>query len=553
MSTSNYTGQCVVVFGAASLQQYIFQSNRLKENIGASYLAKRCLEGDLIATIRQLRYPVYTASWDMYKNMARDVHENAGFLRPQSQIIGLNSWRKPVELIYVGGGNAALLFKNRDIAEEIVKFWSRRLLKSAPGLRVIVGYGEVKDLLAPAYRTALEDLTRCEEALPFGATLAGLPVVRNCISTGLAASRQSREPYETDQWISEPASRKRDAVDRNDTTVEINSVLNEGQKFALQPEKDLGGSEGQSYVAVVHADGNGMGKLLNQVIDEPQGEEQFLHNLRAFSASVSHQSLQALLATLQHFQNKLPKLKADLTVNTANVFPIRPIVFGGDDLTFVCDGRLGLYLAAYYLREFTERKIMVLGKPEYVDACAGVAIVPTKFPFAQAYGFADELCGLAKTYRRDEKNSRGSWLDFQIIQAGITSSIATLRETQYRSLEGGHQLDNRPYEVLKKKTEKPQGWDAFEQIIQGFKSKKWPRSRAKGLIQALAQGPIVTKQFVEAAKWRNIELPRHNGMVPTTYDTGWINENRTPYFDPLEALDFYITIDTKDANEEEQT
>ena len=40
MSTSLYNGQCIVVLGTVSLQRYIFQSNRLKENIGASYLVK---------------------------------------------------------------------------------------------------------------------------------------------------------------------------------------------------------------------------------------------------------------------------------------------------------------------------------------------------------------------------------------------------------------------------------------------------------------------------------------------------------------------------------
>ena len=538
MSTSTYIGQCVVVFSAASLQQYIFQSNRLKENIGASSLAKRCLEEDLIEAIQLSENSVSVTGWKTYTNSVSNTCDSLP--EPEIPI----DPKINVNLIYVGGGNAALLCQNRKIADKIVKVWSRKLIDTAPGLRVIVGYGEVKDSLAAAYRTALENLTHCEEALPYGATLATLPVVRNCTSTGLAASRQSTERYETNQWIAEQAYRKRQAADRYDTTSEIKSALKRGQRFALQPEKDLGGSEGQSYIALVHADGNGMGELLNKVIDESQNEDEFLHNLRAFSASVSHQSLQALLATLQHFQKVLPKLKNDLAIDTTHIFPIRPIVFGGDDLTFVCDGRVGLHLAAHYLREFAKRKIMVLREPKYVDACAGVAIVPTKFPFAQAYGFADELCGLAKAHRRDINYSEGNWLDFQIIQAGVTGSIRSLRETQYRSLEGGHTLYDRPYDVAKTETDPPKGWDAFEKLLNGFKSDDWPRSRAKGLMHALTQGPAVTKQVVEAAKWRKIELPRYKDMLSTIYETGWTTTTppTTPYFDPLEALDFYIQI-----------
>ena len=535
MSTSCYTGQCVAVFGAASLQRYIFQSNRLKENVGASYLAKRCLEEYLIETIQQSHISMATNAWDTYKiGMSAEC---SGIPQPKVPM----DMSVDVNLIYVGGGNAALLCKNRDIANEVVKAWSCKLLKKAPELRVVVGYGMVEVSLAKAYRNALEDVVRCEEALPFGAFLGSLPVVRTCISTGFPASVPSKEPYETDQWISQTTDHKREAAE-NSITDKLKLVLKEGQRFAIRPEDELGGSEGQSYIAVVHADGNGMGGHLNEVIDAPQGDDEFLHNLRAFSASVSHQSLRALIATLLYLQEALPRLRNNLAVDASEIFPLRPIIYGGDDLTFVCDGRLGLDLSSYYLREFAKGKIWVLGEHQSVDACAGVAIVPTKFPFAQAYSFADELCGLAKVHRleknKDTEEKSGSWLDFQIIQEGATQSIAALRDTQYRSFEG-QELHQRPYQV-------PGNWDDFTTILQGFQSQQWPRSRAKGLLHALTQGPTATKRFIEGVQWRGIKLPRLENMLPSTRATGWTTTDTTPYFDPLEALDVYITIDDEE-------
>ena len=120
-----------------------------------------------------------------------------------------------------------------------------------------------------------------------------------------------------------------------------------------------------------------MGERLNKVIDEASKDDaQFLHHLRAFSASVSHLSKCALNETLQYLQDALP---LEPLYHHENVFPLRPIVYGGDDLTFVCDGRLGLDLAARYLQAFSKDTIRVLGQDESVDACAGVAIVPTNF------------------------------------------------------------------------------------------------------------------------------------------------------------------------------
>ena len=518
--------QCIAVFGTVSIQRYIFQSNRLKENIGASYLAKHWFDSGLIEAIQQTKT---RSVWDAYI-------DNPSMSPPDISI----DLSKDVNVIYIGGGNAALLCKSREIANKVVRTWSRALLEEAPGLRVAVGYGEVEGSLAAAYRAALNDLNCCEEALPFGAALGSLPVVRTCAPTGLPASVFSREDNDQNEWISQSASSKRKQVGtvkrpgraQNDIRDEFKSVLEDEQRFAIELDK-LGGSEGESYIAVVHADGNGMGEHLMKVVNDTQENDGFLHHIRAFSASVSHLSQRVLEETLRYFQEVLP-IKG--LRHFKNIFPFRPIVYGGDDLTFVCDGRVGLHLAAYYLQEFAKGKISVLSEREAVDACAGVAIVPTKFPFAQAYSFADALCGLAKTHRREKGGASGSWLDFQIIQEGVTQSIAPLRDTQYRSFEG-QTLHQRPYQI-------PGSWDNFTAILQRFQSQRWPRSRAKGLLHALTQGPTATKRFIDGTQWRNVTLPDVSGIDANAKSKGWTggsaSDQTTPYFDPLEALDFYF-------------
>ena len=531
MSTSLYTGQCIVVLGTASLQRYIFQSNRLKENIGASFLVKYWLDEGLVEAIRQ-GCTIDTTTWCAYE-------ANPSMSPPEKPV----DTTKDVNLIYIGGGNAALLCKNQDIAKNNVKTWSRKLLENAPGLRVAVGYADVKNALAKAYRGALDDLAKYEEALPFGATLHGLPVVRTCTTTGLPASVPSKEENNEEEWISQSAASKRNQVGTKDNPGpaqnaifdQFGSVLKEEQHFAIELDK-LGGRKGESHIAVVHADGNGMGKHLIDVVNSEGDDADFLHHIRAFSASVSRLSQNALKETLQYLQKSLPRLEGDLSLEDEKIFPLRPIVYGGDDLTFVCDGRLGLDLAAFYLKEFSMGKIRVLSKDILIDACAGVAIVPTKFPFARAYHFAEELCGLTKSYRR-ERNLTGSWLDFQIIPEGITRSFSALRAAQYRSLEG-QTLHQRPYQV-------PEKWDAFVAILQELQS-KWPRSRAKGLLQAITQGTAATQRFIEGAQWRDMKLPDIQGMDENAKKTGWTggdsSNSTTPYFDPLEALDFYLEV-----------
>jgi len=520
MPSSLYMDQCITVVGTVSLQQYIFRSNRLKENIGASYLVTYWLDQGLIDTLRNEEFLIETSAWEAYK---------AG-VAPAAPAGATTDG----EVIYVGGGNAALLFQTRERAQQAIGIWSKKVLEEATGLRVAVGYGEVKTSLVAAYKEALRDLEACENGLPFGASLLALPVVRTCTSTGLPAVTQSDEEGD---WISREASSKRKQVGmeyqpgpaQQSIAQAFRTTLAAPERFAVQLD-ELGGREGESHIAVVHADGNGVGKLLTTVVARDTVDDAaFLHDVREFSASVARLAFTA-------FQQTLRRLKSALSLDRLTIrqpiFPIRPIVYGGDDLTFVCDGRLGLELAAVYLQEFAQGKITVAGAPQAIDACAGVAIVPTKFPFARAYAFAEELCTLAKK-KRQERKQDGSWLDFHISLEGATGSIDEVRQHQYRTLTG-QQLYQRPYNVL-------EDWGTFVNILRHFRT--WPRSRAKGLLQALVQGPGATQRFVAGAHWRQYMLPNPRGIDANASREGWTGggaQSTTPYFDPLEALDFYL-------------
>ena len=530
--------KCIVVLGTVSVQRYIFQSNRLKEIVGASYLAKHWFDDGLIQAIEQTVNTLDKDAWKTYKRdpsiAQADVNENTD---------------ADVRIIYIGGGNAALLCKDKNTAVQVVEKWSYEILKDAPGLRVSVGYGEVDSTYYEAYQKARKQLNKCEEALPYGSKLGRLPIVRSCSTTGLPASPIEREGNISD-FVSKEAARKSEQVGTKENpgkaqkviAEEFKSVLKENLRFALDFNTELGGGDGHSYMAVVHADGNGMGDILKNAVKDTD-KNQFLHFIRRFSASVSMLSKNAFEKTLLHFQNKL-KLPLKGIKEKDNIFPLRPIVYGGDDLTFVCDGRVGLHLTQHYLQEFTKDKILVGDGDRNIDACAGVAIVHTKFPIAQAYSLAEELCANAKSERRKPVNQEGSWMDFQIAQAGVTGSVDTIRNVQYRSLTG-QQLHQRPYQV-------PEKWDTVVEILREFQSDKWPRSRAKSLMQVLTKGPAETERFVKAAKWRKISLPESDDD-----QTGWSGGDdedcTTPYFDPLEILDFYLKeLSTKESQNNQE-
>ena len=185
----------------------------------------------------------------------------------------------------------------------------------------------------------------------------------------------------------------------------------------------LGEREESSYLAVVHTDGNRMGERIqfyvNQFVDD---DMEFISAQRKFSVKVQEaahaalvSSVGLLLAPKNLAWDKISErnriggeggVPVPIDRDGVERLPFRPIVFGGDDVTFVCEGRLGLPLAAHYLSRLAAETLPD-GEPLY--ARVGVAIVKTYYPFARAYELADELSSCSQTTdRRDRRQDAAS-------------------------------------------------------------------------------------------------------------------------------------------------
>jgi hypothetical protein len=505
--------ETITLLSTASIQDYIFRSNRLKENIGASWIVKNAIE----------QYP------------------------------------QGGRVLYVGGGNAALLFDSKPLAIQAVQAWSRKLVEDYPGLRVVVAHEE-RGKRDHGYEPLAHTMTRARAALmqaenrpPFGCELGALPVVRECASTGLAASH-----WQDESWLSTEAASKRMAAEQanHEITDRYQNVL--GKKFAFPVELDkLGTEKGASQIAIIHADGDGIGKLVREQTQSIEDDNHYKTKLSDVSNAISQIANDALEKTLQDLVQALAALKEQgLTLAKCDLkdkhaggaefwFPLRPIVSGGDDLTFVCHGKLGMALASRYLRHFqTESgsRQVVLGQK--LSVSAGVLIMPQKFPFARGYRLAEELTASAKQMRKLQAGrDPASWLDFQILLEGSPGSLTRLRAgSRFKDANDEICLLRRPYQVGDHPTN---SWYEFEQIWQ--ECRQWPRSRAKRLLESLVRGRAETKNLLAQFRARDIGLnrpgPSGDSFVETCIggDSKALHKAHTSaYFDPLEALDFHV-------------
>ena len=99
-------------------------------------------------------------------------------------------------------------------------------------------------------------------------------------------------------------------------------------------------------IALLHADGNGLGQLLISLRDVLKDKDSYRSKLllRDFSEVINH-------ATVKAAQRATTWLFEQYNSTSANSYlPLRPIVLGGDDLTIL----VGASYALRYMEKFTE-------------------------------------------------------------------------------------------------------------------------------------------------------------------------------------------------------
>jgi len=220
--------------------------------------------------------------------------------------------------------------------------------------------------------------------------------------------------------------------------------------------------------------------------------------------------------------------------------PIRPILAAGDDITFVCEGRLGVYFAAKIMEYFEENQIGDLT----VTACAGVAICKTHYPFFKAYSLAEELIHQSKVAaklkeNRGDDDAIASWFHFLALPSGFNGDLEDVLESQFSThgkplLSGPYRLkgDNSLDTLLALKGHYLEG---KKYGTQSTKVPVWPRSKIMEMREAFRLDSITQTLFVKQAEARGLYLHEDQD---TLFSAGEDSPQHLIY-DMIELIDFY--------------
>jgi hypothetical protein len=505
----------LTIFDTSAIQSFIFASNRLRHNVAASYLVEQ-------VTGAWLRKALKSVCGDAVQFEADPARANRRIENPDHQLMA--------ELVYGGGGNAVLLFDTLPRAKAVTQHLTGQVLCEAPGLRLAVAHTAFNwdtDSLKEVYNATQQKLASAKSRAVPPIPMLGQSVSANCNYTDMPAVRAE---------IDSVTQNKRYFSAETNTKETNHSVAKAHLKKQFQSQLhdvvletdfgEFGESNEHGYMAVIHADGNGMGQRKKELIDNlklASENRELVGKLREFSHQINTAGLSAFREVVSEAVQRHGSSAQDKSL------PFAPVVYGGDDVTFVCDGYQGLHLGHRFLTAFAaacNQHALLRG----AQACAGVAIVNTHYPFARAYLMAADLCQNAKLRAREQD---GAYIDWHFAINGAVRSLAQIRNREFTVADGNLML--RPLAINPPKPEL-RSWAMFEQILAAFKKDPWrdKRNKLKALRNVLRQGPDATKQFRN--QFGLDALPKTLDDNYDSLNTGWFDD-WCVYFDAIEAMD----------------
>jgi hypothetical protein len=318
------------LYGASvqGIQEFIFATNRLQEIVGAS---------------------------EIVKSVAEEFEKNF----------------KPDEILLNAAGNIKAIFDSYEECQKVVLEFEKIVMQKAYGITIsqaVVKFdGEAKD-----YINELEKKLKTQRNRPSISLDSSLNIMKLNPSTAKPlvnkdsdkATQQKRDAYQ--KWLDEKPRNK-----------EFKSISN----F----------SNSKNKIAVIHADGNGLGQLIPN-----------------------------LKIPLSEFSKKLDDAtKKAFDDARDDSMDIREVVLGGDDVTVICNANNALEFTKRFLANFEKETSDAFGEKKRLTACAGIAYTNEKYPFHYAVNLAESLCSATKKHA---KNLNGNLAPSSLMFHNIQSS-----------------------------------------------------------------------------------------------------------------------------------
>ena len=555
----------LVISEVSKKQGYIFKTNKLKENIGASTIIEYITEG----------LPKEKLAEVLGKDIAKIKDEN---------------------VVNAGGGNSLFIMDNEDDAKEFITRTTRTVLEYFPGVEFFMAYESFdynNDSIIDAIDKIYKKLNDKKSARASVFRKKSYGIEQNCVTTGLPAYKRydgsflSKESCIKRDWSDEKKIEeffekknwkryKEKKYDENTISKVINKFENEGYRFTKEIEDLITEKDENSYVAIISLDGNKMGEKIEHMRNEARKREDknnmaesnknYIENLYKFSNNIKKYYEKAFIDMLsvissnydkkQNIEEKL-KLKEKNKGQDKKLMPVRPIILAGDDVCFICNAKIALECVNLFIKSLNQQDNNIEGKQ--LNACAGICMLKSSYPFDKGYEIAENLCKNGKAKIVDSNDA--SLVDFHICQGEISTSLNEIRSRAH--INKDVELNIKPFYINiteaiedEKKSGKYERiitkrdtFNTYENFKNEFKRVEEKTKDCKGKIRKLRdvfpQGIEKTRLFMNKNMITE-DFSKGFGLPADAIKYGFYQidgKNTCLYFDIIELQDLFINLD----------
>ena len=440
MGNSKYA---LAMYDVRGKQEYIFKTNKLKEIVGGSCIIRDCFKEYLFPSAEEyMRRKAKKEGIPLSDDEVCGIYNYNDSEKEPEYISEINKGKEfsqkafermmqdekcaaryAGEVVYEGGGNFFVLYKDKETCIEINKIFTRKLLKELYTLKVLCTYIELENGLVNFIedRKKLYEKHRISEAEESViCPVNTLPFVQVEEVTSLPLTKYNEN------------TRKKVSTEAEAKLAKHLDVYNE--KYGEKDLDKLVTRKGEeSLLAVVYIDGNNMGAKVQNVLGTETSYDQCVKKLRETSEFIQKNYVEDRIKDIdQMLEEKAKKGKKKAGK--------RLVVFAGDEINLICNARDAYDIAKTYLKGL--HQVSWKDSTEPCSACAGIAIFHSHAPYAQAYKVAEECCESGKTRmkklekarEKEGKSKEVCYIDVHYCQKGIGMSLDDIREKEVGGL-----------------------------------------------------------------------------------------------------------------------
>ena len=300
---------------------------------------------------------------------------------------------------------------------------------------------------------------------------------------------------------------------------------------------DLGEmSEPKNYMGLIYADGDNMGKALEQLEN--------LDEVKNFSKAVDDAIYQAVQEAILEY---LKPEKSD------KYFPFDILMLGGDDLVMVTTAHKVVEVSMKIIERFNELTEERLGKG--LTLSAGVVIAHANFPFSSLLTLAEQALKFSKKEavkrkRRGQRTTQDGLINFIVVSNSNSLDFDYYHQETLSDEDQNIYRTLRPYNLT--------DLCCIVKTIRKLKKEDFPRSKLKDLRESVFrnqnQSILEGLKFISSINPRSEKGKDHRQMFwnflthfadgsPLILPFPWFksdDNSYTPFLDLIELYDFII-------------